>query len=95
MTPELIYLHYLTPIIVAYLSRLVWWVFFSPEDATFWPEMNDFEEGLALTALAAWPLTLIVAVSGLMFIGVFFPAMAAIKTMRAWRIHRKESVVNE
>lgn len=90
MTLELIYLHYLTPIIIAYLARLVWWVFFSPEDATFLPPKGPTDLEWEVVAVVLWPLTLFVIVCVVCMAVVLVPMYLLVAMIRGFRIARQK-----
>lgn len=88
----MIELVYIIPIILTILVRLYWWVMISDEDDPFWPEMSGPQGNhneLIVTAIALWPLTLVIFVVVFLVMGICLMIYEPIKYARDVRLCHK------
>ena len=79
---------YMTPIVIAFLWRLEWWIFHSPKNAEFLPDHSQSDAEIALLALIFWPLTLLCVAIILAIAAICWPFWAITQKLRKIRLGR-------
>lgn len=84
--PSAIEVIYMTPIVLAFVCRLVWWICLSPADASLFPDTRDDSVDFTMLALVFWPATLLCVVVLLLVIAVCSPFWALVRALRNARL---------
>ncbi len=77
---------YITPVAGAFLWRLLWWTWCSPEHATLLPDTTDDDVNLSMLAIVFWPLTVFCVVALLLVITIASPFWAVVRAIRNARL---------
>ena len=92
---DVIQLVYIAPIGIAFACRLVWWIWFSAESDSFFPDTTKDSVDINLLALAVWPLTLFCVVACLLIIAIFGPFWAIVRALRAARLRPRQGTFQQ